>query len=184
LLAAATATKLVQGPVALVETCFNTRIAGEAALTVSVSEAVLPVPPFVEETAPLVLAKLPVLGAVTVVVTLQEEPAPIDAPLKLMLLTPAVAVNVPPQVLIVPTGVVLTTVPGYVSEKATPVSALFWFGFVRVKVSVEVPLARIGFGANSFVMLGGCRTVSDAAALPVEPVFVPPLVEAIKPLTF
>ena len=81
-------------------------------MTVSVSEAVLPVPPFVEETALLVLVKIPVLEAVTVVVTLQEEPAPIDAPLRLMLLTPAVTVRVPPQVLVVPAGVVLTTVPG------------------------------------------------------------------------
>jgi len=50
------ATKLVHGPVALLETCLSKAIAGEAALTVKVSEAVLPVPPFVDDTAPLVLA--------------------------------------------------------------------------------------------------------------------------------
>ena len=51
-----TATNEVQGPVALVETCFNKEIAGLGALTVNVSEAVLPVPPLVDETAPLAFA--------------------------------------------------------------------------------------------------------------------------------
>lgn len=91
-------------------------------MTVKVLDAVLPVPPFVEETAALVFVKVPVFGIVTVVVSVQEEPAAIDAPLRLTLLTPAVATNVPPQELVVPAGEVLTSVPGYVSEKAMPVS--------------------------------------------------------------
>lgn len=53
-----------------------------------------------------------------------------------------------------------------------------------MKVSVDVPPAKIGFGEKSFAMLGACRTVSDAVALPVDPVFVPPFVEEINPLTF
>ena len=118
-----TATKFVHGPDAAVETCFNKRIAGVGALTVNVSDAVLPVPPFVEETTPLVFVNDPVLGTVTIVVTVHEEPAPIDAPLRLALLTPAVATHVPPQELVVLAGVVLTSEPGYVSEKAMPVSA-------------------------------------------------------------
>ena len=51
-----TATKPVHGPVALVETCFSKAMTGEGAFTVKVSEAVLPVPPFVDDTVPLVLA--------------------------------------------------------------------------------------------------------------------------------
>jgi len=53
-----------------------------------------------------------------------------------------------------------------------------------VKVSVDVPPAKIGLGEKSFAMLGACRTVSDAVALPVDPVFVPPFVDVINPLTF
>ena len=53
-----------------------------------------------------------------------------------------------------------------------------------MKVSVEVPPARIGSGEKPFAILGGLITVSEAVALPVEPVFVPPLVDEINPLTF
>ena len=55
---------------------------------------------------------------------------------------------------------------------------------VIVKVSVDEPPAKIGLDEKSFVMPGGCRTVMDAVALPVDPVLVPPLVDEIKPLTF
>ena len=55
---------------------------------------------------------------------------------------------------------------------------------VIVNVSVDVPPARMGFGENNFVMLGGFNTMSPAVALPVDPVFVPPFVEEINPLTF
>ena len=34
------------------------------------------------------------------------------------------------------------------------------------------------------VMLGGCKTVREPVALPVDPVFVPPFVEETNPLTF
>ena len=57
-------------------------------------------------------------------------------------------------------------------------------GFVIVNVSVDTPPTRIGFEANNFAMVGGFKTVSEAVALPVEPVFVPPFVDEIKPLTF
>jgi hypothetical protein len=42
----------------------------------------------------------------------------------------------------------------------------------------------MGLGEKSFVILGGWRMLRDAVALPVEPVFVPPFVEEINPLTF
>ena len=184
MLPAATATKLVHGPVALVDTCFNKATAGEGALTVNVSDAVLPVPPLVDDTAPLVLAYVPVLAEVTLTVTVHVPPADTDPPLRLMLFALATAVSVPPHVFVVLVGVVFVTPSRYVSENATPVRALFKFGFDIVNVSVDVPFTRIGLGENNFVMLGGCRTVSDAVALPVDPVFVPPFVEEIKPLTF
>lgn len=73
---------------------------------------------------------------------------------------------------------------GKVSVNTKSVRESFWFGFVIVKVNLEIPPARIGLEENSFVMLGGCKTVRDAVALPVDPVFVPPFVEEINPLTF
>ena len=73
---------------------------------------------------------------------------------------------------------------GKVSVNAKPVSESFWFGLVMVNVNLDAAPASIGLGENNFVMLGGCKTVSDAVALPVDPVFVPPFVEDIKPLTF
>ena len=57
-------------------------------------------------------------------------------------------------------------------------------GLVIVNVSVEVPPAKMGLGENSLVMLGGWMTVRAAVALPVVPVFVPPFVDEINPLTF
>src|SRR5258705_13042854 len=52
-----------------------------------------------------------------------------------------------------------------------------------VKVNVEVPAGRIGFGANNFEMAGGFKTVREALAEPEEPVLVPPSLVCIKPLT-
>jgi hypothetical protein len=93
-------------------------------------------------------------------------------------------VGAPHPLVAAPVGLATTIVPGKVSEKATPLNASFWFGFVMVKVSVETPPGRIGFGANSFVMLGGRTAVSEAAAEPVELVFVPLSVALTYPLTF
>ena len=64
----------------------------------------------------------------------------------------------------------------------TPPRALFRFGFVIVKVRVDVPPAMIGLGPNNLEMLGGFKTVRDELATPVGPVFVPPSVEETKPL--
>jgi len=93
-----------------------------------------------------------------------------------------------PHPLVVAFGVAATRIcageVGKVSVNARPASESFWFGLVIVNVNLELPPARIGLGENNFVMLGGCKTVREAVALPVEPVFVPPFVEEINPLTF
>ena len=65
----------------------------------------------------------------------------------------------------------------------TPVSALLRLGLVIVNVSVDIPLVRIGLGANNFEMTGGFKTVRVAAAIPVVPLFVPPSAEETNPLT-
>jgi len=93
-----------------------------------------------------------------------------------------------PHPLVVAFGVAATRIcagdVGKVSVNAKPVSELFWFRLVIVKVKVDAAPARIGLGENNFVMLGGFNTMSPAVALPVDPVFVPPFVEEINPLTF
>src|SRR5512136_1509514 len=81
-------------------------------------------------------------------------------------------------------GVATTILPGEVgkvSEKATPLSESFWFGFVMVKVNVETPLARTGVGANCFAILGGRTAVREAEARLF--LFVPPSVVERNPLT-
>jgi hypothetical protein len=130
-----------------------------------------------------------VLGAVTFTLTVQESPAAIVPFEKEMEAAPAVGEKVGEPQFVVDAPVVEATsmaagLVGNVSVKATPVRALFKLGFVIVKVSVEVPPARIGLGANSFAILGGFKMVRDAEALPLDPVFVPPFVEDTNPLTF
>jgi hypothetical protein len=72
---------------------------------------------------------------------------------------------------------------GSVSANWTLERELFRFGLVIVNVSVEVPPARIGLGANNFERLGDFKTVREAEAIPVVPEFVPPSVEETNPLT-
>lgn len=92
-----------------------------------------------------------------------------------------------PHPLVVALGVAATRIcageVGKVSANWTLERELFRFGLVIVKVSVEVPPARIGLGANNFERLGGFNTVREAEAIPVVPVFVPPSVEETNPLT-
>ena len=70
------------------------------------------------------------------------------------------------------------------SLNATPANASSGLGLLRVKVNVEVPPVRIGFGLNSFEMLGGEMAVMESLADPLGPVFVPLSSAEMKPLTF
>lgn len=92
-----------------------------------------------------------------------------------------------PHPLVVGFGVVATRIcagdVGRVSENWTLDRALFRLGFVMVNVNVEVPLARIGLGANNLEMLGGFKTVREEVAIPLVPLFVPPSLDETKPLT-
>ena len=90
-----------------------------------------------------------------------------------------------PQPVVLAAGVVATRIApglvGKVSPKATPVSAVVGFGFVTVKVKVEVAPTAIGDGEKSFAMLGATTlltttlavlltTPAPALALPTTPV--------------
>jgi hypothetical protein len=145
--------------------------------TVTVAEAVLPVPPLVEVTAPVVLFFTPELVPVTFTMTLQEPLTATVPPLRLILPLPAMAVVVPPQVLLSPLGVLTAKPAGRVSVKATPFSAtVLAAGLVMVSARLVLPFIGIAAAPNALLMLGGITTdsVCCAEAEPADAVSVGP----------
>src|SRR6478609_8080374 len=109
--------------------------------TLKFADAVLPVPPFVEVTLPVVLVNWPAAAPVTVTENWHWLLAAIAAPVRAMPVG-AVVVSVPPQTV----AEALATVKpvGSVSVNATPVRATaFAAGFVMVKVSEVVAFSAI-----------------------------------------
>ncbi len=145
----------------------------------SVAEAVLPVPPLVELTLPVVLSLEPEVVGVTSTLTAHELFAEIVPPLRLIEVLHAVGVNVPPLHVLLAFGVAATCrPPGKVSLTATPLKAVPVLGLVMVKVRVEVPPTEVVVGEKALLILGGATTVRPAdAVLPV-----PPLLEVTLPL--
>lgn len=91
----------------------------------------------------------------------------IVAPDRLMLFDPAVAVRVPPHVLVAPLGLATTTLAGNVSVNATPLAATgLAAGLISVKVSVETPVGAINTGLKALLMAGGRITKMLAEAVP------------------
>lgn len=95
-------------------------------------------------------------------------------PLKLMVPAPAVAVNVPPQLLVVTDGVAITRPAGRLSVKAAPAYGLPE-GFCRVMVNVEVSPTPTVVGENPLVKaipviprLAGAMTTFLAPSLVVS----------------
>jgi hypothetical protein len=147
--------------------------------TVKFAVAVLPVPPFVEETVPVVFTKLPDAVPVTFTVNVQVLLAAIVPPVNEMLPEPATAVATPPQVLVSPFGVATTIPAGSVSVNATPVSVTaFAAGFVIVNVSDVVPFSGRLDAPKAFAIDGGTTTLMLADAVPP----VPPSVEVTFPV--
>jgi len=141
--------------------------------TVTLADAVLPVPPLVEVTLLVVLFLMPAVVPVTDTLTWHCELTAMVPPVRLTDVAPAVAAAVPPQVFVRP-GLELTTRPaGKLSLNATPVSVtVFAAGLTIVKVSVVLPLSAIDPMTKAFAIDGGATTVTDAdAALPVPPSF-------------
>src|SRR5579864_4817985 len=137
--------------------------------------------------APVVLLPSPSTAPLMSTLKVQEALWATLAPDRLMTPVPAVAVTVPPQVLLT-FGVLDTTsvalpeplLIGSVSLKATPVrsAAAVVFGLLMVKVSVEVPFRGTLVGLNALLIVGGATTVRFAVA--VFP--VPPLPEDTLPV--
>src|SRR5690348_4441878 len=129
---------------------------------------VVPVPPSVELTAPVVLFTVPAVVPVTVTVSVQLPPAAIVPPLRLMLVPAAVADGEPLHVLVSPFGVFTLRPPVSVSLNATPLSATDALGLVMVKVSVVVPFSGIEVAPKALLMVGGATTVSVWVPLLLE----------------
>src|SRR5947209_6341134 len=155
-------------------------VGGETTIKLAVL-LVAPVPPLVELTAPVVFDTLPDCVPVTLTTIVQVAPGVAMAPPdKLMLVVLAVAVTVPPQLLVTP-GVASTCRPPVsVSLKAMPVSpVVLAAGLVMVKVSVVVPFTGMVAAPKALLMAGGA-TILMVAVLLVVP--VPPSVEVMAPV--
>jgi hypothetical protein len=148
--------------------------------TVKFAVAVLPVPPLVEVTAPVVLVETPALAPVTLTLNVQDVPAAMVAPVRPTAPEPAVAVIVPPpHDPARPLGVATVIPAGNVSVNATPANAaVFAAGFVMVKLRVEFPFGETAVGLKAFTMDGGATTTMLAEAVPPAP----PSVEVTFPV--
>jgi len=123
-------------------------IVGATGGAITVRLAVLLVAPGVLSFAvigPVVLFSVPnVFGAFTFTEIVQVanngfEPGPNMPPTKLIDDEPAIAVTVPPQPLVRSLGEASTSPPGRLSVKETPVSDVFVFGLLIVKLNEVVP---------------------------------------------
>src|SRR5581483_4070984 len=123
------------------------------------AEAVFPVPPLVEFTAPVVLFCAPAAIPVTFTEKLHELLGLRPAPDKLTLLEPSTAVIVPPQVPLKLLGVASTSPAGNVSVKAIPFRVVALLGLLMVKLRAVVPFRGIEAPPKLLLMLGGtvCR---------------------------
>jgi hypothetical protein len=147
--------------------------------TARLAEAVLPVPPLVDVTGPVVFVKAPDAVPVTFTVSAQLLLVPIAAPVSEMLPVAATAVAVPPQVLVNPLGVATTIPAGSASVNATPACATeFAAGLVIVKVRLVVAFSGMLTAPNAFAMDGGATTEIDVEAVPP----VPPSVDVTAPV--
>jgi hypothetical protein len=167
-------------PASPIEAAPNAFVMLGGVATVKFAVAVLPVPPLVEVTAPVVLVKTPGLPPVTLTLKTQEAPAAIVPPARLTAPDPAAAVIVPPpHEPASPFGVATVIPAGNVSVNETPVSAaVFPDGFVMVKLSVELPFGEMAVGENALAIDGGATTVRLAEAVPPAP----PSVEVTLPV--
>jgi hypothetical protein len=151
------------------------------ASTARFADAVPPVPPFVDVSAPVVLLCDPAVVPVTFTEKLQEDVAARVAADKITLAVPCVAVMVPPpQDPVSPLGVATTKPEGNVSVKPTPVSDEPALVFDTVKVNVVLPFSGTVAAPKDFVIVGGATTVTEA----FEVLPLPAVVEVTETLLF
>src|SRR5205807_4569075 len=123
------------------------------ATTFSEAEAVPPVPPSVEVTAPVVLDCRPPAEPVTLIENVHEAEVAMVPPERLMVFVPAVAVIVPAlHVPVRPFGVEVTKPPGSVSLMATLVSATVVSLLWRVKLNDAEPFSGTEAAPNALMI--------------------------------
>ena len=114
----------------------NALVIDGALATVKFPLAVFPLPPFVEVTELVVFVYWPEAVPVTFTIIVQELFTAMLPPARLMLVLPAIAVDVPLQLLDSPFGVATVKPAGSVSVNATPVTAtVLAAGLLTVNVS-------------------------------------------------
>jgi len=146
------------------------------ATTVIEALDVLPVPPSVELTVTL-LFLTPAVVPWMFTDTMQEALEAKVPPERLTDPDPAVAVAVPPQVLLRFAGLATTSPAGRLSVNAIPLAELL-LGLLIVKVRLVAPFNGMLAAPKAFVMATGLATLKLAdAAFPV-----PPLVEVTAPV--
>src|ERR1035437_1951922 len=101
---------------------------------------------------PIVLTKAPPFAEVTFTVTVQLPEAAMVPPLRSMVAVPAIAVRIPPQVLVVVSGVATTNPLGKLSVNAAGTGLAL--GFITVMVRVETPFTLMTPGVKTLLSGG------------------------------
>jgi hypothetical protein len=149
---------------------FSLIVGGEP--TVRLAAAEVPVPPFVDDAAPVVLVSNPAAVPVTLSDTRQLPPTATAPPFRLTALAPWAAVTVPPQLFVNPFGVEMISPAGNVSANATPASAtVLAAGFVTVKLNDVVPFTGMLAAPKDSPSDGGATTIRLAVAVLPVPAF-------------
>lgn len=167
-------------PFSAIEEAPNAFVTVGGVITLRFAEAVLPLPPLVDETTLVIFVRSPGETPFTFTLNVHEPLAWMTAPVRLTLFDPAAAVIVPlPQDPFRPFGVATTIPEGRASVNATPVSvAVFPAGLVTVKLKLVVPFTGIFAAPNDLLIAGGNSTVTFAVAVPP----LPPSVEVTVPV--
>jgi hypothetical protein len=147
------------------------------ATTARLADAVPPVPPSVEVTAPVVLFCVPAAVPVTFTEKVQELLVARVAPARLTVEEPASAVMAPPpQAPVNALGEDTTKPAGRLSVNATPVNAtVFATGLLIVKLNEVEPFNGMLAAPKALMITGGAATVM----LAFEVLPLPPSVEVI-----
>jgi hypothetical protein len=152
--------------------------------TETLANAVPPVPPSTEVTAPVVLFCTPVATLVTFTLNVQDALVDRLAPERLILVPLEIAVIVPPlHEPLSPLGEATASPAGNVSVKPTPLNEAATFGFTMTKVKLVVPLSGIDATPNDLVMSGGVTLIGGPTVRLADAVLpLPALTDVTAPV--
>jgi hypothetical protein len=152
--------------------------------TATLANAVPPLPPSSEVTAPVVLFWTPVAVLVTFTLNVQDAFVDRAAFVRLIVLLPALAAIVPPlHEPLNPTGVETTSPAGSVSLKLTPLKEAVAFGFTITKLRLVLPFRAMDATPNVLVMRGGATFAGGPTFRLADAVFpLPALVDVTAPV--